>query len=215
MSVDEAPTSSRGGNGSGGAIPKSGGNGGSNGGRGGGNNGGNGSQSVDAQRGARRGNRAICDLVRTRPENQNSKKGSSGTQITLTANYFKLASQTKWNLYKYRVDFSPDIETTFARKAVMKRQMPQLGQFLFDGTMIFSPFRYQNDPTQLVDRDANDQPLQITIKFAGELLYTDFGYMQVLNLIMRTAFEKLHLVKAYGTSGMRYFDPQQMVIFNA
>lgn len=167
------------------------------------------------QRGARRGNRAICEVVRTRPSREAlaTKKGEIGDLIRLKTNYFKVVA-SKFNVYKYRVDFTPDIESTNARKAVMYRQKAKLGDFLFDGTVIFSPIRFSNEQMQLIDKDTNDKPLQIAIKFVGSSYSTDLQYMQILNIITRTSIKQLNMIETYGSNHSNcYFDPQETVRF--
>uniref|UniRef100_A0A1B0GJP8 Uncharacterized protein n=2 Tax=Lutzomyia longipalpis TaxID=7200 RepID=A0A1B0GJP8_LUTLO len=154
---------------------------------------GDGARGSDISRGARRGNRAISDVIVTRPLTLNTKKGSSGDVITIVANYFRVLRSPNWTIYKYRVDFAPDVEILGQRKGIMRRQIERLGAFQFDGTMIFSPFKYQNDPMVLVDRNERDETIQITIRLVGELMPTDGTYMHLLNLIMRNTIESLNM----------------------
>ncbi|GAB0096383.1 PIWI [Sergentomyia squamirostris] len=169
-------------------------------------------RSSDQSRGARRGNRQIHDIIVTRPPNVNSKKGQTGEMITVVTNYFKISKKPEWNIYKYRVDFSPDIELLAARKGVMRRQIPKLGSFQFDGTMIFSAYKYATDPMIIVDKNETDNStIQVTIRFVGQLLPTDGQYTQLLNLIMRSTIESLNMQRAYGPKGTKYFDPQQKI----
>ncbi|GAB0096382.1 PIWI [Sergentomyia squamirostris] len=163
-------------------------------------------------RGSRRGNRAIQDIIVTRPPNVNTKKGQTGQMITVVTNYFKLLKKPEWNIYKYRVDIAPEIELLQARKAVMRRQIPNLGSFQFDGSMIFSPYKYAIDPMIIVEKnDADGSTIQITIRAVGQLLPTDGQYTQLLNLVMRSTIESLNMQRAYGPKGTKYFDPQQKI----
>ncbi|XP_059612414.1 protein aubergine-like [Phlebotomus argentipes] len=168
-------------------------------------------RSVDVSRGARRGNRAITDIVVTRPAQLNTKKGEAGEVLMLVANYFRVLKKPEWNVYKYRVDFSPDIELLANRKALMRRHVSRLGNFQFDGTMIFSPYKFASDPTIIVDKDEREQAVQITVRFVGTLLTTDGHYTHLLNLIMRNAIESLNMQRAYGPKGTKYFDPVQKI----
>ncbi|GAB0086880.1 hypothetical protein DMENIID0001_010860 [Sergentomyia squamirostris] len=169
-------------------------------------------RSSDQSRGSRRGNRAITDIVVTKPKNLNTKMGNTGEKIRLIANYYKLIKSPGWNIYKYRVDFSPDIELLTARKKLMRRQIPTLGSFQFDGTVIFSLHKYATDPMILMDKSEIDEsPIQITIRYVGELLPTHGEYIHLLNLIMKQTIESLGMQRAYGPKGAKYFDPQQMI----
>ncbi|XP_055696038.1 protein aubergine-like [Lutzomyia longipalpis] len=170
-----------------------------------------GGRTSDLSRGARRGNRAITDIVVTRPVSMNSKRGETGEVIAIVANYFRVLKKPNWNIYKYRVDFTPDIELLGHRKGIMRRQMERLGAFQFDGTMIFSPFKFQHDPMVLMDINDRDESVQITIRLVGDLLPTDGTYTHLLNLIMRNTIESLNLQRAYGPKGTKYFDAQQKI----
>uniref|UniRef100_A0A1B0D353 Uncharacterized protein n=1 Tax=Phlebotomus papatasi TaxID=29031 RepID=A0A1B0D353_PHLPP len=168
----------------------------------------------DASRGSRRGNRAITDLIVTRPTSLNTKKGTTGTTITLLANYFRILKKPDWNIYKYRVEFIPEVEALNHKKAIMRRQIPKLGSFQFDGAMIFSPYKYASDPMVIVEKDEKDDPIQINVRFVGQLLSTDGQYTHLLNLIMRATIESLNMQRAYGPKGTKYFDALQKIDIN-
>jgi len=63
----------------------------------------------------------------------------------LQSNYFKLETHTDWCLYQYRVDFAPDEENHFIRKALLRNHRATLGGYLFDGTMLFCSVRLRQD----------------------------------------------------------------------
>uniref|UniRef100_A0A1B0C901 Putative translation initiation factor 2c eif-2c n=1 Tax=Lutzomyia longipalpis TaxID=7200 RepID=A0A1B0C901_LUTLO len=182
--------------------------------RGGGGGGGPG-PGGKAPRGNRRGNRAICDLVVTRPTTLNTKKGTTGSSITLLANYFRILKKPEWNIYKYRVDFIPEVELLNQKKTIMRRFISKLGSFQFDGSMIYSPYKFQNDPLILVDKDDKDTATQVSIRHVGQLQPTDGQYLHLLNLIMRATIESLNMQRAYGPKGTKYFDALQKIDMNA
>lgn len=70
----------------------------------------------------------------------------------LRANYFELISTGKWCLYQYRVDFSPEDDNTGRKKRLMRDGMRNVipGGYLFDGSLMFTPVRLQNDPLEVV-----------------------------------------------------------------
>lgn len=65
------------------------------------------------------------------------------------ANYFRLNHQTTWCLYQYRVDFMPEEDRTFVRKALLKDHSATLGGYLFDGTILYSAQRLYPDIIEL------------------------------------------------------------------
>jgi aubergine len=164
--------------------------------------GGNGNGDGDANRGAMRGRRVVHDIVRTRPENRNTKVGSMGTVTMLKANYFRLNKSPQWHIYQYRVDFAPEVEQMIVRKGLIGVHKQQLGGYLFDGTMVFLTKRLNNEVTELYSTRKDGEQIRITIKFVGEISMTDGTSLQILNLILRRAMEglKLQLV------GRNFFD---------
>lgn len=67
-------------------------------GHGNGNGNGNGAAGRGGMRGARVGREILC----TRPENLDSKKGTSGQQFTCITNYYKVLQRPNWTLTQYR-----------------------------------------------------------------------------------------------------------------
>ena len=55
-------------------------------------------------RGATRGRRDRVEqsILRTKPTTVSSKRGSGGTDITLSSNYFELIAKPNWRLMQYR-----------------------------------------------------------------------------------------------------------------
>ncbi|GAB0086881.1 hypothetical protein DMENIID0001_010870 [Sergentomyia squamirostris] len=177
--------------------------------------GGGGSRPGSTATTGRRGRNAIVDLIVTRPMSLNTKKGTTGSTVTLLANYFKILKRPEWNIYKYRVDYVPDVEQLAQKKQLMRRQITKLGSFQFDGSMLYSPYKYAQDPMILMDKDEKEKPVQISIRFVGELLPTDGQYNHLLNLIMRATIESLNMQRAYGNKGTKYFDAVQKIDIRA
>ena len=184
----------------------SGGSGNSN---GNGENGGNGNGSAPSiGRGATRGrrDRASDYLVRTRPDNLESKQGSGGEQITITANFFALVAKPNWRLLKYRVDMVPEIDVTKIRKGLLYTHKEVLGSVIFDGTLLFTDTRLVADNQPLVlnsKRESDGQVVVITIRLVEEIQPTDFHYTQFFNIVLRRCMEKMKMQLV----GRNYYDP--------
>ena len=166
-------------------------------------------------RGATRGRRDRAEqfILTTRPENVSSKKGAGGVEIELASNFYEMVKKPNWRLLQYRVDFKPDVDLTKARKALMYEMKERLPKFLFDGTMLFSTARLNPDdlPIILNTQRRDGSPVVITIKMVGEVMPTDYAYIQFFNIVLRQAMEKM------GLSLVRrdYYDPESRVLFNA
>lgn len=162
----------------------------------------------EVQRGAIRNKRVLTDILRTRPTELETKKGTMGKTVSLTTNYFRLLKKPTWSLYQYRVDFTPEIAVERFRKKLLHEQKARLGGFLFDGTCLFITHRL--DSFEYVSKDRDESPIKICVRFVGELSMTSAASLQVLNLILRKAMEglKLQLI------GRNMFDPVAKVLKN-
>jgi hypothetical protein len=71
--------------------------------------------------------------------------GTTGHTVQLQTNYFRLPTVTNWQLYQYRVDFSPEEDSNAEKKRMVREFKEMLGGYLFDGTMLYTPHKYQQD----------------------------------------------------------------------
>jgi aubergine-like protein len=71
--------------------------------------------------------------------------GTSGHQVMLKANYFRLETHTDWCLYQYRVDFAPEEDRTRIRKALLRTHQAVIGSYIFDGTVMYTSHRLPQD----------------------------------------------------------------------
>lgn len=143
------------------------------------------------------------DIIRTKPTTIDSKHGTTGKTVNLSANYFRIIKKPSWCLYQYRVDFSPDIESTAIRKGLVRSQKEMLGGYLFDaGSMLFTSNKLQSDVVDVVAKTRTDETIKITFKFVGTISMLDGHATQIFNIIMRRALEGLNLQLV----GRNFFD---------
>ncbi|XP_046997505.1 piwi-like protein Siwi isoform X1 [Schistocerca americana] len=167
---------------------------------------GNGAQ-VSVGRGVMRGRKVVSsEALKLRPEHLPTKKGTSGIRTTILTNYFKLETHTDWRLFQYRVDFAPEEDNTFVRKALLRVHKKRLGGFIFDGTVMFTSSRLSPDPNAVLEltseRKSDGAKIQIHIKFVGDLALGDYHYLQFFNILMRKCLGSLKLQLV----GRNYFD---------
>ncbi|CAH1405859.1 unnamed protein product [Nezara viridula] len=160
------------------------------------------------RRGVLRGRiEVVTPPPKTRPETLSVKRGSQGTSVNLITNHFRLTQTTNWSLYQYHVDFEPEEERTRVRKALMANQKETLGEaYLFDGTMLFVIQRLhtpQNNVIELFSFRNDDQKMRIIIKFTNELLFGDYQYIQIFNIMLRNCLDDMGLQLV----GREYFKP--------
>ena len=149
----------------------------------------------------------------TKPSTVSAKQGAGGQGINLATNYFEVIAKPNWRLHQYRVDMKPDVEHTKVKKALMYHHKGELPKFLFDGTMLFCTTRLNTDdqPIVLTTPRNDGTTVVITIKLVGEVIPTDYHYVQFFNIVLRQAMEKM------GLSLIRrdYYDPESSVKFTA
>ena len=139
-------------------------------------------------RGATRGRRDRMELYpRTKPDTLSSKQGSGGQDLMISTNFFRLVSKPDWRLLKYRVDMTPDIDFTKARKAmVYQHKDTKLKNMVFDGTLLFTDTRLApNDdvtPVTWTSTRTDGSIVTLTLKMVEELQPTDYHYLQFFNL---------------------------------
>lgn len=137
----------------------------------------------------------IQELVHTKPLDLVTKQGSSGDRIKLTTNYFKMTDRPSWDVYQYRVDFSPEPEIIGMKKRLMYDHKILLKSNMFDGTVLFKTEKLPNDITELVSIAKDGSHVKITIKYVKILMPTEGACLQLQNIILKRAMDCLGLVE--------------------
>lgn len=132
-------------------------------------------------------------MLRTRPEKyKDSKCGTSGTVVKLTANYFPIKPvQHNWTLYHYHADFLPNVEETFIRKALMRPYKNEFNGYVFDGSALYTSSKLLNDTKEILTTRSNGDKVKIVLKYVGNI--SAEKALQVWNIIMRSSLEALNL----------------------
>lgn len=166
-------------------------------------------------RGSNRGRRdRPSDVLRTRPDHVESKKGNTGDRIPLVTNYFTMKCKTDWRLRHYTVEYAPnDEDRTWMRRKLLEQHSAQLGANLFDGASLFTPARLMAPGGQLVltsQREDDGKMFTLTVRLVQELYYTDGHFVQFFNILMRRCLQGLELQEL----GRNYFDPKACIKLN-
>ncbi|KAL3288101.1 hypothetical protein HHI36_002551 [Cryptolaemus montrouzieri] len=144
------------------------------------------------------------EIIHTKPAHVQSKAGTSGTTIQLAANFFKIINKPDWCLHQYRVNFDPEIDDTRTKRKliyVAYKQENDIGGFLFDGTVLYTPLILNPDPMERF-ADKDDVKVRITVKRVGELSWGDYHYLQVFNILIRKCLRLMELQLV----GREYYD---------
>lgn len=157
----------------------------------------------DETRGALRGKRCIAEIIHTRPPTCVSKKGTSGQNLNVQTNYFRVLKKPNWSIFQYRIDFAPDVDLIRARRSYIYEHRELFGGYLFDGAMLFTTTNLDSKTKELYCKDKEGETIQIKVKNVGEIKVTDIQMLQVLNLILRRSMEGLNLQLV----SRNFFDP--------
>ena len=135
------------------------------------------------------------DVVKTRPEAMENKKGTSGTSIELYTNYLGFKKKSETCLFKYRVDFNAKAHEeldTWIKKQAFERLRAQLPPNLFDGSICYLPSRIKQttyNSSYEVKTGATNM-VEITLRLVNELHPTDNDYVHV-RLILSASVSKI------------------------
>ncbi|XP_068560124.1 piwi-like protein 1 [Cebidichthys violaceus] len=135
---------------------------------------------------------------------KDSKLGTSGAPIRLTANFFRILSRPQWVLYQYHVDFNPPMEARRLRSALLFQHEETLGSARsFDGALLFLPHRLANKETVLHSETRNEEKVQITVTLTNELPPTSPVCIQFYNIIFRRILRILDMQQI----GRNFYNP--------
>lgn len=118
------------------------------------------------------------------------------------ANYFAFNTKMQWQVFHYHVTFSPEIENSAFRNALLAQQRPTLGGFLYDRGASIYLIRQLDQQLEFQTRDREGQEYVIRLERVGLISTLESEYIQVLNIIMRKAIQALNLQLV----GREYFD---------
>ncbi|KAG7164425.1 piwi-like 2, partial [Homarus americanus] len=152
-----------------------------------------------------RGRRESRQIVWTKPQTVEEKKGMAGKSIQLIANYFILNKAHSWKLCLYHVYYSPDEDRTRERKQLLRQHRELLGaNYLFDGMLLYLAYKLGNETKLVSKRESDGSVYQLKIKFIKEVSSMETQFEQILNTILRRCQEFLGL----QLIGRNYYNPK-------
>lgn len=117
----------------------------------------------------------------TKPSTVDSKLGTTGDQIKLQANYFRLKQRPNWQIYRYHVEFKPEVHNERLRNALIFSQKEMIGGYLFDGTQLFLTRKLESDRVEkTVKGRIDNEEYMLVIKFTGLVSMSESQSIQVL-----------------------------------
>lgn len=116
-----------------------------------------------------------------------------------------------WQLFAYRVDFQPEVESRGFRNYLIASQKDMIGGYLFDGTQMFCARKLDNEIIERAVKGQNGETVLVTFKYTRSVAMTEMQSLQILNLILRRSMDglKMQLI------GRNFFDPDAKVSISA
>ncbi|KAK8780606.1 hypothetical protein V5799_018053 [Amblyomma americanum] len=137
-------------------------------------------------------------VIETRPVQIDNKRGTSGSPIKVLANYFRLLSMPQCCIHKYHVEFTPTVESSRMRRALLVDFMHMFDKCLvFDGMSdLKSPKRLDQDITEVISQRRTDGVITcVRFKWVQELAPLDPELLRLFNTQMRRNLERLDFVQ--------------------
>ncbi|KAM8866343.1 piwi-like protein 1 isoform 1-T2 [Synchiropus picturatus] len=159
------------------------------------------------ERGGRRRdfNDAGINTRQTMEHVKESKKGTSGSQIVLSANFFRILSRPEWVLYQYHVDFDPPVEDRRRRFRLVSQQEQTLGPARsFDGAILCLPIVLPDKQTKLQSETRTGEKVEVTITLTNALPPSSPVCIQFYNIIFRRILRILEMQQI----GRNYYNPK-------
>ncbi|XP_034048599.1 piwi-like protein 1 [Thalassophryne amazonica] len=135
---------------------------------------------------------------------KDSKCGTTGSAIQLTANFFRLLSRPQWVLYQYHVDFKPPMDSLRLRARLIFCHEDTIGRVhILDGDMLFLPRRLHGKETVLHSETRSGEKVQVTVTLTNELPPTSPVCIQFYNILFKRILKKLDM----QVIGRNYYNP--------
>lgn len=147
------------------------------------------------------------DNIRTKPQGMEVKQGSSGRQVVLRANYFRLTKLPDFKMIQYSVNFDPEIETSQTKKTILRQISRRLGGYLYDGNNLYLMKALEDDKNIFTTKDRYEKEYKIIIRKTQDIQMMDDQAFQIFNIILRETMRGLNL----ELIGRNFFDPNGKV----
>ncbi|XP_043928563.1 piwi-like protein 4 [Protopterus annectens] len=139
---------------------------------------------------------------------KDDKKGSSGTPLKIVSNLFHFDISRDWQLYQYRVVFSPEIESVRLRFALLYSHTDLLGKArAFDGITLFLARKLDNKVTEVTSEKRDGQAVKITITLQHQLPASSPVCVQFFNITFKKVLKMLSMHQV----GRHYYNPADPV----
>lgn len=135
-------------------------------------------------------------VYKTRPGTaEENKEGTSGREVALSANYFRLTQTPTFEFSLYRVDFEPHIDHAGLRRAFVAQHKEHFGGYLFDGQFqLYLTRRLPEDEMNFVCTSREGLEYVLLVKKTPRVIkMTDAMATHIFNLILRRTMEGLNM----------------------
>uniref|UniRef100_A0A2K5E1P0 Piwi like RNA-mediated silencing 3 n=3 Tax=Platyrrhini TaxID=9479 RepID=A0A2K5E1P0_AOTNA len=125
---------------------------------------------------------------------KNSKTGSEGEVVQLIANHFRVISHPQLPVFKYNVDYKPDVEAGNLRQILLNQHIRKFGEcHIFDGNCLLLPQPLRERKVEWVSTTEDKKIVRIVVEFSKELVPTSPDCLRFYNILFRKTFKELNL----------------------
>lgn len=157
-------------------------------------------------RGGLRPGHVLCTIpagiTTTVGEDPNSKP------VQLISNYIRIKAPTDVIVFRYRVDFDPEVEAVFVRRGMLSDQKTIFGgAYIFDGgSDLMSTTDLGSEPKIIsAIRKSDQRRITITVKKTGDIPWSSSEMLRLFNTQMRRNFSHMK----YMMIGRHFFNPNE------
>lgn len=146
--------------------------------------------------------------VSSKPAIVEDIRGTSGKQVILLSNMFKLNRLTNFRLFQYHVDFKPDVPNKVMRKKIILNHQDVIGRIsMFDGMILFLPIQLPKITVLTSMQSIDNVQIKTTLKLTNELEPSSPMCMQLYNIIFKRILTYINLVPI----GKNYYSSSQAI----
>ena len=133
------------------------------------------------------------------------KKGTSGTQVRILTNYFKVTKLPKFEgLHQYVCSFDPDIQSRKLKGFILSQITDDIGTVkVFDGMTLFLPIKTAEPVIERVVALRDGTQIKVKVVFTNEVPVNSPQIVQLMGILFRRYF--IYFIYFFGNTNYFYF----------
>uniref|UniRef100_A0A8C4PYR5 Piwi-like RNA-mediated gene silencing 1 n=1 Tax=Eptatretus burgeri TaxID=7764 RepID=A0A8C4PYR5_EPTBU len=138
-----------------------------------------------------------------------SKQGTSGREIHLLANFFRLNSRPNWLVHQYHVEFTPEMYSSKLRYALVNSQTQLLGTSIaFEGSILYSLTKLGKKVEEVFTKTRKGEDVKITFTLTSSFPPSSTSTLHLYNIIFKRILRLMDMQQV----GRHYYNPKEPII---